>query len=76
MGPQPAAEMRGRKRCSFLRSPGGQADGRAHTHFHTSLSHPVVPAHFERVFGNLYAHVGIKTDGHYGEAFPLWLKFS
>lgn len=46
--PQPAAGTRGRKRGSFPRSPGGQVDGCTHTRIHPSLSHPVIPARFDR----------------------------
>lgn len=40
-GPEPAAESRGRKGCSFPRSLGGQADGEASAHIHPSI-HPLV----------------------------------
>lgn len=43
-----SSASRGRKRCSFPRSPGGQAGGCTHTRIHPSLSHPVIPACFER----------------------------
>lgn len=45
--PQPAAEMRGRKRCSVPGSPGGQADGQPYTHTHPSLLFPAIPAHLK-----------------------------
>lgn len=48
LDPQPAAGTGGRKRCSFPRSPGGQADGCTHIRIHPSLSHPVIPARFQR----------------------------
>lgn len=48
LDPRPAAGTGGRKRCSFPRSPGGQADGCTHTRIHPSLSHPVIPARFQR----------------------------
>lgn len=71
-----SSRTRGRKRCSFPRSPGGQADGCTHTRIHPSLSHPAIPAHFERSIWVPLCSCWHKTTWLLWGRIPLVLEIS